>query len=126
MVWCAMLPIRPRFFGHPADPMPCSLRAVSLVMHPLALAPLLIGLLGLVSVEVQIAAARAIGDAAAASTNASIASTSQSMAAQLNDELAARANVFARGMNADIAKVQKVLDDDVFGEWVNTTTVVLK
>lgn len=33
----------------------------------------------------------------------------------LNADLAKRGALFAQGLNADLAKVQKVLDDDVFG-----------
>lgn len=58
-------------------------------------------------------------------TASSISDMSTSMTSKLNGQLAARGAAYASGMNADIAKVQKVLDDEVFGEWVNTTTVVL-
>jgi len=40
---------------------------------------------------------------------------STSMTKTLNADLATRGALFAQGLNADLAKVQKVLDDDVFG-----------
>jgi hypothetical protein len=47
------------------------------------------------------------------------------MSHKLNAQLADRSERYVAGMNADIAKVQTLLDDELFGEWVNTTTVVL-
>lgn len=123
--------------------------AVSLITHPIALAPLLIGTLGLITIQCQIAAVEALGERASALTNSSISEMSMTMATSLNAKLEARGTRFALGLNRDIAEVQKVLDDDVFGgestekracgkkvlltllthffpsEWVNTTTVVL-
>ncbi|KAL7411101.1 hypothetical protein BDY24DRAFT_417439 [Mrakia frigida] len=98
---------------------------VSLITHPLALAPLLIGILGLIALQCQIAAVSALSDKASAMTNSSITEMSTSMTQTLNADLATRGALYAAGLNADLAKVQKVLDDDIFGEWVNTTTVVL-
>lgn len=48
-------------------------------------------------------------------TNSSITEMSTSMTQTLNADLATRGALYAAGLNADLAKVQKVLDDDIFG-----------
>lgn len=58
-------------------------------------------------------------------TNASISDMSTSMTARLNSHLAERGMAYSSTINADIAAVQHTLDNEVFGTWVNTTTVVL-
>lgn len=98
---------------------------VALITHPLALAPLLIGLLGLLCGAIQIRAIHSVQATASSLTTASLDNMSATMTSKLNQQLATRGDSYVSSINQDIAAVQKVLDEDLFGEWVNTTTVVL-
>lgn len=99
---------------------------MSLIFHPLALAPLLIGSIGLVTIWFQLAAVNALEAKANALSSSSADAMSTSMTAALNDRLALAGQEWAADVNRQIAETQAMLDDDLFGEWLNTTTVVLK
>ncbi|CED83256.1 Plasma membrane fusion protein PRM1 [Phaffia rhodozyma] len=98
---------------------------VALITHPLALMPLAMGIISLLSIQAQIAAIDAISRSAEETANDSIDSMANSMTSKLNARLAERGLIFANDINEDIAQVQTFMDDELFGTWVNTTTVVL-
>jgi hypothetical protein len=98
----------------------------SLIFHPLALAPLLLGAIGLITIWFQLAAVNALEHKATALAASSIDNLSDSMTASLNARLATTGQEWAVDVNRKINQTQQMLDNELFGKWVNTTTVVLK
>lgn len=99
---------------------------VSLIFYPPALAPLLIGSIGLITIWFQLAAVNALEHKANLLSSSSVDDMSNSLAAALNTRLLSSGQEWATDVNRQIAETQRMLDDDLFGDWVNTTTVVLK
>lgn len=58
--------------------------------------------------------------------SSSIDDLSTSMTVSLNARLAMTGQEWAADVNRKINETQRMLDDELFGEWFNTTTVVLK
>lgn len=73
----------------------------------------------------QLAAVNALEHKATALAASSIDSLSDSMTSSLNARLATTGQEWAADVNRKINETQRMLDDELFGEWVNTTTVVL-
>lgn len=92
----------------------------------MALAPLLIGSIGLITIWFQLAAVNALEHKANMLSSSSVDDMSNSLAAALNARLLSSGQEWATDVNRQIAETQKMLDNDLFGDWVNTTTVVLK
>ena len=94
------------------------------IFHPPALACLLAGLIGLLSVELQLLA---IGPLVAKyqERSASTASSfSNLIATSINNTMYNQSAAYANGVNAQVDIVQNTINQGVFG-WVNTTTVTL-
>ncbi|KAF8323133.1 hypothetical protein DL93DRAFT_2128582 [Clavulina sp. PMI_390] len=96
----------------------------SYVLHPPALVCLLIGLIGLLSVELQLAAIHPLQAHYTAQAQTGVSNFNAQIAAQLNSGMANDSATYAAQVNAQVAAIQSNLDNGVFG-WINTTTTSL-
>ena len=96
----------------------------SYVFHPPALACLLVGVFGLLSVQVQLAAVGPLRAHYDELVNATVADFSNSIAFQINKGMTNSSTEYAQGINTQIFAVQDTINNDLFG-WVNTTTTAL-
>lgn len=97
---------------------------ISYATYPPAIVCLLIGLIGLLSVQIQLAAIHPLEAHYTAQANAGVSSFNTQIAAQLSAGMANDSATYAAQVNAQIAAVQTTLNNGVFG-WVNQTTTSL-
>lgn len=97
---------------------------LSYTTYPPALICLLIGALGLLSVELQLAAIHPLEAHYTSQVSSSVSNFSTSIATQLNANMANQSATYADSVNSQILAVQTTLNEGVFG-WVNTTTTTL-
>lgn len=97
---------------------------ISYVTYPAALVCLLIGVVGIISVQVQLAAIHPLEAHYTAKANAGVSSFNAQIASQLSSGMANDSAIYAAQVNAHILEVQTTLNEGVFG-WVNTTTTSL-
>ncbi|KAG6817485.1 hypothetical protein H0H87_008110 [Tephrocybe sp. NHM501043] len=94
------------------------------VFHPPALACLLIGLIGLLSIEIQLAAmGPLIAKYQERSANAT-ADFSNTIFTAVNSSMYNQSAAYANDVNTRVDTIQTTINDGVFG-WVNETTVTL-
>ncbi|KAG5720326.1 Plasma membrane fusion protein PRM1 [Termitomyces sp. T112] len=94
------------------------------IFHPPALACLLIGLIGLLSIQIQLAAmGPLIAKYQQRSTDAT-ANFSNTIFTAINGSMYNQSATYANEVNARVDTIQTTINDGVFG-WVNTTTVTL-
>ncbi|KAG6919376.1 hypothetical protein DXG01_006925 [Tephrocybe rancida] len=94
------------------------------VFHPPALACLLIGLIGLLSIEIQLAAmGPLIAKYQERSANAT-SDFSNTIFTAINSSMYDQSAAYANDVNARVDVIQNTINDGVFG-WVNETTVTL-
>jgi hypothetical protein len=96
----------------------------SYTTFPPALVCLLIGLVGLLSVQIQLAAIHPLEAHYTAEASAGVSSFNTQIAAQISTGMANDSAAYAAQVNAHIAGVQTTLNDGIFG-WVNQTTTSL-
>ncbi len=96
----------------------------SYVFHPPALACFLIGLFGILSVQVQLAAIGPLQAHYEKRVNSTVSDFSHSIASQINQGMSNSSGEYAQGINTQILGVQNVINNNLFG-WVNTTTSAL-
>jgi hypothetical protein len=94
------------------------------VFHPTALACLLIGLLGVLSVQVQLMAIGPLEAKYQAKATAAAADFSNTIAAQMNASMFTQSAAYAADINGRVSAIQTGIDDGVFG-WIGNTTVTL-
>ncbi|KAJ1309931.1 hypothetical protein OPQ81_006690 [Rhizoctonia solani] len=94
------------------------------VFHPAALACLLIGLFGLISVQIQLAAIGPIQKHYSSQVSNSVSDFTNSIALSINGAMREDSAAYAAQVNAQTSAIQSTINDDLFG-WVNGTTVTL-
>lgn len=94
------------------------------IFHPPALACFLIGLFGLLSVQIQLIAIGPLEAQYAAQVSASVQDLSDTIATQMNNSMYNQSAAYASGINAKVETVQSTINDGLFG-WVNGTTTTL-
>ena len=96
----------------------------SYVFHPPALACLLIGVLGILSVEIQLAALGPIQKHYSAQVNGTVNNFSNQIALAINSGMTNQSTAYATQVNTHMLDIQNQINNNVFG-WVNTTTTAL-
>ncbi|KAL4263584.1 Plasma membrane fusion protein PRM1 [Pleurotus pulmonarius] len=94
------------------------------IFHPPALACLIIGFVGLMSIQIQLIAIGAIEtkyQSAAADTTSDFTNT---IATSINDSMYAQSAAYAADVNLRVDGIQTTVNDGMFG-WVNVTTTEL-
>jgi hypothetical protein len=99
--------------------------AVSYLAHPTCLALLFIALLGFLSIQFQLLALNAIKDHARDNANAIVAQSSNDLTAKLNNMALASSQQYATDFNLAIDRYEDRINNELFGNWLNTTAVTL-
>ncbi|KIL62559.1 hypothetical protein M378DRAFT_755866 [Amanita muscaria Koide BX008] len=94
------------------------------IFHPPALACFLIGLLGLLSVEVQLLALRPLEAQFSKLVVAATADFSHTIATTVNTTMYNQSATYANDINSRVDVIQSTIDDKMLG-WVNDTTTTL-
>ncbi|KAG8900076.1 plasma membrane fusion protein prm1 [Tulasnella sp. 403] len=94
------------------------------VFYPPALACLLIGVFGILSVELQLIAIGPIQRHYSSVVAAQVNDFSQNIADNVNRDMLAQSTMYANSINTQIDTIQTSVNDGVFG-WVNGTVVPL-
>lgn len=94
------------------------------VFHAPALACLLIGLLGVLSVQIQLFALGPIADHYRAQSASTASDFSNKIATSINDSMYNQSAAYARDVNVRIDEMQNTINNGIFG-WVNGTTTTL-
>lgn len=94
------------------------------VFHPPALACFLIGVVGLLSVELQLLALGPLLHEYSQRASASTADFSNAIASSINASMYNQSAAYATEVNSRIAEIQSTVNDGLFG-WVNGTTTAL-
>ncbi|KIM31343.1 hypothetical protein M408DRAFT_327585 [Serendipita vermifera MAFF 305830] len=94
------------------------------IFHPAPMACLLIGIFGLLSVQVQLAIVRPLQGNYSNQISNDINGLTTTIASKLNDTMFQDSAAYAQSMNAKINGVETAINDDLFG-WVNATIVPL-
>ncbi|KAJ9107438.1 hypothetical protein QFC21_000890 [Naganishia friedmannii] len=97
----------------------------SYVSHAPALALLCFGLLSLLVVQCQIAAVYALRDDARDDVASGVSESTSSIVAQINAVGMQQSRVYVEQTNQVILGWQRAIDEELFGPWLNTTTVAL-
>ncbi|CAE6512245.1 unnamed protein product [Rhizoctonia solani] len=94
------------------------------VFHPAALACLLIGLFGLISVQIQLAAIGPVQKHFSSQVSNSVSDFTNNIALSINGAMREDSAAYAAQVNAQTSAMQSTINDNLFG-WVNGTTVTL-
>ena len=94
------------------------------VFHQAAMVCLMIGVLGILAVEVQLLAARPLQAQYSNQVAAAISDLSSTIASNVNATMVAHSKRYADDVNTRIDVAQSTINDDLFG-WVNGTTTQL-
>lgn len=94
------------------------------VFHPAPMACLLIGIFGLISVQIQIAIVRPLQGQYSNQISSDINGLTNVIALKLNETMFQDSAAYAQTMNTRINAVQTTINSDLFG-WVNATIVPL-
>ncbi|KAI0027881.1 hypothetical protein K488DRAFT_90359 [Vararia minispora EC-137] len=94
------------------------------IFHPPALACFLIGLFGLVSVQIQLLALRPLEARFQQQALASANDFSTTVSSAMNTSMYNQSAVYANGVNAQLDIIQQTINNGMFG-WVNGTTTTL-
>ncbi|KAG6868386.1 hypothetical protein C0993_003802 [Termitomyces sp. T159_Od127] len=94
------------------------------IFHPPALACLLIGLIGLLSIQIQLAAMGPLIDKYQERSADVTADFSNTIFTAVNGSMYNQSATYANEVNARVDSIQTTINEGVFG-WVNTTTVSL-
>jgi hypothetical protein len=93
--------------------------------HPTCLALLFISLLGLLTLQFQILALNAIKHHAEANANSTVSASTNQLTAKLNAMAMNSSASYAIDFNNQVVAFQQRVDDEMFGEWLNTTAITL-
>jgi hypothetical protein len=93
--------------------------------HPTCLALLFISLLGLLTRQFQILALNAIKHHAEANANSTVSASTNQLTAKLNAMAMNSSASYAIDFNNQVVAFQQRVDDEMFGEWLNTTAITL-
>jgi hypothetical protein len=96
----------------------------SYVFYPPALACLLIGVLGILSVELQLAALGPLQKHYDAQVNSTVNNFSNQIALAINSGMTNQSTTYATQVNTHMLDIQNQINNNVFG-WVNATTTAL-
>lgn len=94
------------------------------IFHPPALACLLIGLFGLLSVQIQLVAIHALQAKYDSQATAEVSNFSNTIAASINASMYNQSSEYANDVNGRVDAIQSTINDGLFG-WVNVTTTTL-
>ncbi|KAG6874500.1 hypothetical protein C0995_010410 [Termitomyces sp. Mi166 len=94
------------------------------IFHPPALACLLIGLIGLLSIQIQLAVMDPLTNKYQQRSADATADFSNTIFTAINGSMYNQSATYANEVNARVDTIQTTINDGVFG-WVNTTTVSL-
>lgn len=94
------------------------------VFHPPALAVFLIGLFGLLSVQIQLIAIHPLEAKYSARVSDSVNDFSNTIATSINSNMYNQSATYANQINSQINATQTTINDGLFG-WVNGTTTTL-
>ena len=94
------------------------------VFHQAAMFCLLVGVLGILAVQLQLLVARPLQAQYSAQVEAAINDFSKTIASSINTNMAAQSKQYADDLNVRINAAQSTINDDLFG-WVNGTTTQL-
>ncbi|KAG8832656.1 plasma membrane fusion protein prm1 [Serendipita sp. 399] len=94
------------------------------VFHPAPMACLLIGIFGLLSVQIQLAVVGPLSSQYSNQISNDINGLSSRIATKLNETMWQDSTVYARALNERIGAVEQTINTDLFG-WVNSTIVPL-
>lgn len=97
----------------------------SYVFHAPAVALLCFGLLSLLVVQCQIIAVEALRDDAKDDVASGVSESTSSIVAQINALGMQQSRLYVEQTNGVIIGWQKAIDEELFGPWLNTTTVAL-
>ena len=98
---------------------------MSYLSHPTCLALLCVASLGFLSLEFQLAALNAIKSHVRDNANSAVTASTESLTAKLNSLALASSQQYANEFNTAVTAYQTRIDVDLFGSWLNTTSVVL-
>ena len=96
----------------------------SYVFHQAAMLCLMVGVLGILAVEIQLLAARPLQAQYSAQVATAINDFANTIATNVNANMAAQSKRYADDVNVRIDAAQSAINDDLFG-WVNGTTTQL-
>jgi hypothetical protein len=94
------------------------------IFHPPALACFLIGVIGLLSVEIQLFAIGSLASKYEARSASTVADFSNTIATSINASMYNQSATYANQVNGQMDVIQATINGGVFG-WVNITTVTL-
>lgn len=94
------------------------------IFHPPALACLLIGLIGLLSIQIQLAAMAPLVSKYQERSQNAASDFSNTIATSINNSMYDQSAAYANDVNARVDAIQTTINQGVFG-WVNVTTVTL-
>ncbi|KAJ9104334.1 hypothetical protein QFC19_003975 [Naganishia cerealis] len=89
------------------------------------MALLCFGLLSLLIVQCQIAAVGGLRDGAKENVASGVSESTSSIVAQINAVGMEQSRVYVQETNQVILEWQRAIDEEIFGPWLNTTTVAL-
>ncbi|KJE04229.1 plasma membrane fusion protein PRM1 [Cryptococcus gattii NT-10] len=98
---------------------------LSYLAHPTCLALLFISLLGFLSIQFQLIALSALKAHAQSNANATVTTSTNSLVTKLNAMALNSSQEYADSYNKAIAEYQDRINNELFGSWVNTTSVTL-
>mgnify|MGYP006950204114 CR=1 FL=1 len=101
------------------------LPSVAYICHPPALALLCFGLLSLLVIQCQISAISALRNDAKQGVATGVTDSTTRIVAQLNAVSRLQSESYVNETNQVILQWQKSIDEELFGPWLNTTTVAL-
>ena len=96
----------------------------SYIFHPPVLACLLIGTVGLLSIQLQILALGPIARSYQDKAVSSVGDLSTTIATSMNENMLNQSAVYTAQVNAEVDGIQNTINEGVFG-WVNSTTTTL-
>ncbi|KAF9460713.1 hypothetical protein BDZ94DRAFT_1311228 [Collybia nuda] len=94
------------------------------IFHPPALACLLIGLIGILSIQIQLAAMGPLVSKYEERSASTASDFSNTIATSINDTMFSQSAAYANDVNARVDAMQATINEGIFG-WVNGTTVTL-
>ena len=94
------------------------------IFHPPAMACFLIGVIGLLSVEIQLIAVSSLAQSYESRSASTVSDFSNLIASSINASMYNQSATYANQVNGQVDTIQTTINDGVFG-WVNSTTVTL-
>lgn len=98
---------------------------VSYLAHPTCLALLLMSAIGLLVIQIQIAALHALERQARSDIGLSVNASTAALTGRLNDITKEASQSYAAGVNKVLSSVEDTINDRMFGQWIKTTSAQL-